>query len=101
MGYTVSGLDNGNPEAATGPAYQEAITINADTGIPLGFAGGTPGGLAAARQAARGVAAPGHSARPHRPAAPAGRTGGQKQRLACEPDKKAVFEHARRSAAVG
>jgi hypothetical protein len=26
-----------------GSAYQEAITINADTGIPLQFAGGTPG----------------------------------------------------------
>jgi hypothetical protein len=30
----------------TGPAYQEAITINADTGIPLKFAGG-PAGKAA------------------------------------------------------
>ena len=43
MGSTVSGLDNGNPEAATGPAYQEAITINADTGIPLEIAGGPAG----------------------------------------------------------
>ena len=43
MGYTVSGLDNGNPEAATGPAYQEAITINAGTGIPLEIAGGPAG----------------------------------------------------------
>jgi hypothetical protein len=32
--------------APTGPAYQEAITINAGTGIPLGFAGG-PAGKAA------------------------------------------------------
>ncbi len=29
--------------APTGPAYQEAITINAGTGIPLGFAGGPAG----------------------------------------------------------
>ena len=34
------------PRSATGPAYQEAITINADTGIPLEFAGG-PAGKAA------------------------------------------------------
>jgi len=27
----------------TGPAYQESITINADTGIPLGFVGGPAG----------------------------------------------------------
>ena len=33
--------------AETGPAYQEAITINADTGIPLGFAGGPAGGKVA------------------------------------------------------
>jgi hypothetical protein len=32
--------------APTGPAYQEAITINADTGIPLGFAGGPAGKVA-------------------------------------------------------
>ena len=29
--------------APTGPAYQEAITINADTGIPLKIAGGAAG----------------------------------------------------------
>jgi hypothetical protein len=32
-----------NPKVPTGPAYQEAITINADTGIPLSIAGGTAG----------------------------------------------------------
>jgi hypothetical protein len=42
VGYTVSGI-NANPGAATGPAYQEAITINAGTGIPLGFVGGSAG----------------------------------------------------------
>jgi hypothetical protein len=35
-----AGTDKANPKAASGPAYQEAITINADTGIPLGFVGG-------------------------------------------------------------
>ena len=44
VGY--AGIDKANPKAETGPAYQEAITINADTGIPLGFAGG-PAGKAA------------------------------------------------------
>jgi hypothetical protein len=43
MGSTVSGIDSANPKAATGPAYQEVITINADTGIPLKIAGGTAG----------------------------------------------------------
>jgi len=43
MGYTVSGIDDANPKAATGPAYQEAITINADTGIPLKIVGGSAG----------------------------------------------------------
>ena len=46
LGYTVSGIDNANPKAATGPAYQEAITINADTGIPLQIVGGPVGGKA-------------------------------------------------------
>jgi hypothetical protein len=32
--------------AELAPAYQEAITINADTGIPLGFAGGPVGKVA-------------------------------------------------------
>ena len=41
-----AGTDKANPKAETGPAYQEAITINADTGIPLGFVGG-PAGKAA------------------------------------------------------
>jgi hypothetical protein len=41
VGY--AGVDKTNPKAAAGPAYQEAITINADTGIPLGFAGGPVG----------------------------------------------------------
>jgi hypothetical protein len=44
LGY--AGIDKANPKADTGPAYQEAITINADTGIPLAFAGG-PAGKAA------------------------------------------------------
>jgi len=35
--------DKANPKADPGPAYQEAITINADTGIPLKFAGGPAG----------------------------------------------------------
>jgi hypothetical protein len=38
-----AGIDKANPKAGAGPAYQEAITINADTGIPLGFAGGPAG----------------------------------------------------------
>jgi hypothetical protein len=32
-----------NPKGVGGPAYQEAITINADTGIPLHFVGGPVG----------------------------------------------------------
>jgi hypothetical protein len=32
-----------NPKGVGGPAYQEAITINASTGSPLGFAGGPAG----------------------------------------------------------
>jgi len=46
LGDTVSGIDSANPKAATGPAYQEAITINADTGIPLKIAGGPAGQVA-------------------------------------------------------
>jgi hypothetical protein len=41
VGY--AGINKANPKAPAGPAYQEAITINADTGIPLGFAGGPVG----------------------------------------------------------
>jgi hypothetical protein len=41
VGY--AGVDPTNPKVATGPAYQEAITINADTGIPLKIAGGAAG----------------------------------------------------------
>jgi hypothetical protein len=37
------GIDKADPKAETGPPYQEAITINADTGIPLGFVGGPAG----------------------------------------------------------
>ena len=37
------GINKKDPKAETGPAYQEAITINADTGVPLGFAGGPAG----------------------------------------------------------
>jgi hypothetical protein len=43
LGNTVSGIDNADPKAATGPAYQEAISINANTGIPLRIAGGSAG----------------------------------------------------------
>jgi len=41
VGYT--GVSKANPKAAAGPAYQEAITINADTGIPLQIASGSAG----------------------------------------------------------
>jgi hypothetical protein len=34
------------PRLKRGRPYQEAITINADTGIPLGFAGGPAGKVA-------------------------------------------------------
>jgi hypothetical protein len=37
------GVEKANPKVATGPALQEAITINADTGIPLKFASGPAG----------------------------------------------------------
>jgi hypothetical protein len=40
------GIDKANPKADTGPAYQEAITINADTGIPLEVASGLAGKVA-------------------------------------------------------
>jgi hypothetical protein len=40
------GIDKANPKADTGPAYQEAITINADTGIPLEVVGGPAGKVA-------------------------------------------------------
>jgi len=40
------GIDLANPKAETGPAYQEAITINADTGIPLKVASGPAGQVA-------------------------------------------------------
>ena len=39
--------EQANPKAAPGSPYQEAITINADTGIPLKFVGGQPGKVAA------------------------------------------------------
>jgi hypothetical protein len=38
-----TGINKANPKAAAGPAYQEAITINADTGIPLQIAMGPAG----------------------------------------------------------
>jgi hypothetical protein len=41
VGYV--GIDKTNPKAGTGPAYQEAITINAGTGIPLEIASGPAG----------------------------------------------------------
>jgi hypothetical protein len=37
------GIDKADPKVETGPAYQEAITINADTGIPLQLASGPAG----------------------------------------------------------
>jgi hypothetical protein len=37
------GIDKADPKVETGPAYQEAITINADTGIPLQVASGPAG----------------------------------------------------------
>ena len=43
LGTGLVGVDPANPKAETGPAYQEAITINADTGIPLKMVGGTVG----------------------------------------------------------
>jgi hypothetical protein len=44
MGRT--GIDKADPKVATGPAYQEAITINASTGIPLEIASGPAGKVA-------------------------------------------------------
>ena len=44
-----TGIDKANPKAETGPAYQEAITINADTGIPLEIASGPAGKVAGHR----------------------------------------------------
>jgi hypothetical protein len=38
-----AGIATANPKANSGQAWQEAITINADTGIPLGFVGGPVG----------------------------------------------------------
>ena len=40
-----SGIDKANPKV-NGPSYQEAITINANTGIPLKIDGGTAGKVA-------------------------------------------------------
>jgi hypothetical protein len=40
------GTDKANPKADTGPADQEAITISADTGIPLEIASGPVGKVA-------------------------------------------------------
>jgi hypothetical protein len=41
-----AGTDKASPKADTGPAYQEAITINAGTGIPLEVASGPAGKVA-------------------------------------------------------
>jgi hypothetical protein len=41
VGY--SGINTTNPKLPAGPAYHEAITINADTGVPLSIAGGAAG----------------------------------------------------------
>jgi len=40
--------EKANPKAAPGSVYQEAITINADTGVPLKVVGGTAGQVATA-----------------------------------------------------
>jgi hypothetical protein len=40
------GIGKADPKVETGPAYQEAITINADTGIPLQLASGPAGKIA-------------------------------------------------------
>jgi hypothetical protein len=37
------GIDKADPKVETGPAYQEAVTINADTGVPLEIATGPAG----------------------------------------------------------
>ena len=37
------GIDEADPKVETGPAYQEAITINAETGVPLELASGPAG----------------------------------------------------------
>ena len=42
------GIDKANPKVEAGPAYQEAITINADTGVPLEIASGTAGKVTSA-----------------------------------------------------
>ena len=39
----LSGTSKADPKVATGAPYQEAITINADTGVPLKIVGGTAG----------------------------------------------------------
>ena len=41
VGY--AGINKTNPKAPAGPAYQEAITINAETGVPLELASGPAG----------------------------------------------------------
>jgi hypothetical protein len=41
--FGLVGIDKANPKLGVGPAYQEAITINANTGIPLQMAGGPVG----------------------------------------------------------
>jgi hypothetical protein len=38
-----AGISKADPKAGAGPAYQEAITINANTGIPLEIVGGPAG----------------------------------------------------------
>jgi hypothetical protein len=38
-----TGAGKASPKIATGPAYEEAITVNARTGIPLGIASGPAG----------------------------------------------------------
>ena len=43
LGNIMGKPDKANPKGQPGAAYQEAITINADTGIPLGFVGGPAG----------------------------------------------------------
>jgi len=43
LGNIMGKPDKAHPKGQPGAAYQEATTINADTGIPLGFVGGPAG----------------------------------------------------------
>jgi hypothetical protein len=67
--------DGRYPKADTELAYQEATTINADTGIPLGFAGGPAGKVTVTityvvTRSSWPTSPPASSDPPHRPAIP-------------------------------